>query len=221
MNRTIALFAIVLAAGMRPAAAAELKIMAPADRAVVGGTVQFRVLPRNTAMEQYFSDPDVVIEDEYGQQVAKLVAVRDPKTGICSVPFDTFRYPDGLYNVTVRYRSLMRGQKPVEIREDMILGVRNGQARPAKFAVELEDKGYSGDEPAEVTVKVYDQRGRLMPAARVAFKVDRGEVDSPAEITDSEGEAAVSVDSEEVQTVTLTITVEGLAPVTKTLRFVK
>jgi hypothetical protein len=45
-------------------------------------------------------------------------------------------------------------------------------------------------------------------------------VDKDAEITDSEGEAIASVDSEDAQTVTLTVTVENLPPITKVIKFV-
>ena len=204
-----------------PAQAAELKILEPADRSLVKGTVQIRIKPIHDGTEQYFSDPDVILQDEYGRQLQKVIAILDAKTGICTVPLDTRKLKDGVCLVTVKYRTLFQGRVPREAREDLTLSVRNGAARPAKFVVEVPAKDVASDESGDVTVRVYDQKGKLMPGARVTFKVDRGELDTSAEITDSTGEALASIDTEAAEMVTVTITVEGLPPVTKTLKFIE
>jgi hypothetical protein len=59
-----------------------------------------------------------------------------------------------------------------------------------------------------------------MPGARVTFKSDRGELNSDVELTDSEGEARVTLQSETAQTATITIQVEKLTAVTRTVKFV-
>jgi len=218
-NQILALTGLALAASIQPASAAEVKVLAPADRSLVRGTVTFRVQPVDAPTDMFFSNPEVSIQDEMGRPVEKLPAVKDPKTGICTAVFDSTKVRDGLYLVTVDYRTLYRGSFPMETREDLSIGVRNGGLRPTKFTVSLPERNYSPDEQADFEVKVYDQRGRLMPGARVSFKVDRGEVNDPADITDTAGEVFSSVSSEEAGTVTLTITVESLPPVTKTIRF--
>ena len=203
------------------AGAAQLKILEPLDRSIVRGTINFQVKPELAQTDQFLAPPDVLVQDEYGNEVRKLRAVRDPRTGICSVPLDTTQVPDGRYSAVVAYRTLLQGRAPQEVRQEIDFGVRNRPNRPGRFEVELGDKPYGPNDQCDVVVRVRSQRGQLMPAARVAFKVDKGEVDSAAELTDSDGEAVTTVDSEEAGQVTLTITVENLAPVTKTIRFVE
>jgi hypothetical protein len=222
MKRSVLFLALTLAAGAAlRAGAAQLKIMEPLDKSVVRGTITFRVKPELAQTDQFLSSPEISIQDEYGTAVQELRAARDPKTGICSVAFDTTKVKDGRYEASVTYRTLFQGRAKQETRETVDLGVRNGPVRPARFVVELEEKQYAPSDTCEVTVKVHDQRGRLMPAARVTFKVDKGEVDSGAELTDSEGEAYVTVDSDEARQVTLTIAVENLQPVTRKITFVE
>jgi hypothetical protein len=234
MKRFLPLCVLGLAAmAARPATAAELKVMAPEDKSIVKGRVEFKLKPQNEANEQFFSNPDVIVTNEEGEEVAKLEAPLDTKTGVCSAVFDTTKVKDGMYNVQVTYRVLLKGSDPDDTEENLVLGVRNGPAKPARFVVQLADRPYKvstqsanedaddDGEMADVVVKVYDQRGKLMPAARVTFKVDRGDLDNPADISDSDGEAMASVGSEAAGQVTLTIQVENLAPVKKVIRFVK
>lgn len=221
MKRALALMGFLTAAALRPAAAAEIKVLAPADKSLVHGRVTVRIQPQNQPNETFFSNPEISVQDEMGTVLEKFPAPRDPATGTCSAWFDTTRLRDGLYLVTITYRALAGGAVPAETREDLSLGVRNGPARPAKFTVTVPDHNCSTDEQADVEVKVYDQRGKLMPGARVAFKVDKGEVNDEADISDGSGEVTTFAASDEPQTVTLTVTVESLPPVTKTLRFVQ
>lgn len=220
MKRLLCLFGFLLAGGFRPVAAAELKIMSPLDRSVVRGTVQFRIAPVHGPNEQYFSDPDIVLEDEYGRLLKKLIAVRDPKSGLCVASLDTTQVPDGLCEALVTYRTLMGGTIPQSWSDEITLAVRNGAARPARFKVEIENREYHPGESCDVAVTVYDQKGKPMPGARVAFKVSKGDVDTDAEITDRDGEAGAGIDSDDPQQITLTVTVEALPPVTQVVRFV-
>jgi hypothetical protein len=220
MKRALVLltFALSLSA-VRPVQAAELKILEPTDRSVVKGAVTFKVKPEHAPGEQFFQNVDIRIQNEFGTTLQKLVAVFDRRTGICAVPFDTRRLRDGMYTAVISYRTLV-GDKAQPVEEDLVFGVRNGTTKPVKFTVELEEREFGDEEGADIVVKVLDSRGKPMTGARVAFKVDKGETSSDAEITDTEGEAFVTVDSDEVGSVTLTITVEGLPPVTKVIRFV-
>jgi hypothetical protein len=221
MKPLIALFAVALAAGtFRPAAAAELKILEPKDCSIVKGAVRFKIQPVEAPNERFLKDPEVLVQDENGKNVQKMAAVLDPKTGIGAAAWDSTRVPDGLYLVAITYQTL-KGSASEEEREDLTIGVRNGAVKPAKFVVELQAKDYHPGEAVDVAVKVYDQRGKLMPGARVAFKVDKGEMNTDVEISDSTGEVLGSVDSDDPQTVTLTVTVENLPPVMKTIKFVK
>ena len=219
MRYTLCTLALGLIAPAGPAVAAELKIMEPADRTIVRGPVTFKIKTELAPGEQFLSAPEVAIRDEYGQEIRKARAPYNKDAGIFSVGYNTAGLKDGLYIATVTYRHLAGG-KPQEAREDLTLGVRNKPARPARFAVDGERiVEATVDESAELTVRVFDEHGLRMPGARVTLTVDRGELDSPAEITDSQGEAIVSLTSEQAAAVTLTITVEQLPPVTRVIRF--
>lgn len=218
MKRFLILTALLLAPLARPAAAAELQVLSPVDKSLVRGTVQFQIRPVHTPLDQFLSNPYVVIRDRDGKELEEVRAPRNLQTGICSVAVDTTRFRDGQYQVEVKYRTLVRNQ-PQEVSELLTLGVRNTNLRPNRFTVQFEDRAYRLDEAADLTVRVLDGRGKPMEGARVAFKVDKGELPTPAEITDLDGEATLSLQSEELQNITLTITVEGLAPVTRTIRF--
>jgi hypothetical protein len=122
--------------------------------------------------------------------------------------------------VQIQYRVLERGLAPVEVTEDLTLGIRNGRSRPTRIALEGGVTDQKTGETHDLTIRVYDQNGKRLPGARVALKVDRGSVDTDAEITDALGEVSTSIGSEVPGTVTLTITVENLPPVTRVLRFV-
>lgn len=220
MKLALSLACLFLALSVRPGAAAELVILQPADRSVVKGAVTFRIRPKHARGEEFFSNPDIILRNEYGQELRRITAPLDPKTGICSATLDTGRLEDGLYLVTVTYRWLVAGDRALDTREELMLGVRNRGGRPARFSVEVEDRDYRTGDGCNVVVRVFDQRGRLLPAARVALKVDRGSLNSEAEITDSRGEVFTFVDSEEPGTVRLTVTVEDLPPVTRAIRFV-
>lgn len=222
MKRTFFLFAVVacLAALGRPACAAELKVLEPADHSLVSGTVKFRIQPVHAPTDMFLSNPEITILDEYGTEIDKFRAARDIQTQICAATFDTTKLKDGSYQVSIVYPTLLQGKKKQETREDLTLGVRNTKRVPAKFTVEVGAAETKAGETSEITVKVADKYGRLMPGARVAFKVDKGEVDKTAEITDGEGEAIAAVDSDDAQMITLTVTVENLPPVTKVIKFV-
>lgn len=218
------LFLLALTAGVliggRSAAAAELKVLEPADHSLVTGTLKFRLQPIHAATDMFLANPEITILDEYGTEIDKFRAARDFKTQICSTTFDTTKLKDGTYSVSIVYPTLLKGQIKQETREELTLGFRNTKRVPARFTVDLGTSETKAGESSEITIKVLDKYGRLMPGARVAFKVDKGELDKDAEITDSEGEAIASVDSEDEQTVTLTVTVENLAPITKVIKFV-
>lgn len=220
MKRALFLLALSLTACARPASAAEVQVLAPQDKSVVRGRVEFHIRPLDTPNDQFLDNPWVIIRDQAGQQMDEVRAPRNRQTGICSAAVDTTRYRDGQYQVEIKYRTLVGGQA-VTTKREMTLAVRNSSLRAGRFTVELEAKNYRPEEDAaDVTVKVLDSRGKPMPGARVAFKVDKGDLESPAEITDSDGEAFITVQSDEPQDIRLTITVEGLAPVVKTIRFV-
>jgi hypothetical protein len=119
----------------------------------------------------------------------------------------------------VTYRCLTGVDEPRTTSEFLTLGVRNGAAKPARFTVKVADQVFDDEHPAEVTVKVLDRKGKPMPAARVAYVVNRGELDSDAEITDSDGEATTSLECDQGGVTTLTVTVENLPPVKLTVRF--
>jgi hypothetical protein len=143
----------------------------------------------------------------------------DAKTGICSAKIDTRSIPDGRYVAEVTYRCLTGIDEPRTTSEFLTLGVRNGAAKPARFTVKVADQVFDDEHPAEVSVKVLDRKGKPFPAARVTYVVNRGELDSDAEITDSDGEATTSLESDAGGTTTLTVTVENLPPVKIAVRF--
>lgn len=204
----------------RPSTAAELKILEPADRTVLKGVVTFRIQPFHSSSEQYFSDPDVIVQDEVGNEVQRVIAVLDRKAGVCVAPLDTRKLRDGICHVSVRYRTLFQGRTARMTEEDLTYGIRNGAAKPVRFTVTVPAKPVGNDDYGDVTVTVFDAKGKPMPGARVTFKVDKGDVDTDAEITDSDGEATCSVDTDTAGSITLTVIVEGLPPMTKTLTFV-
>lgn len=215
------LFALpLLLLGAGSASAAELKILAPADRTVVKGIAEFKILPEHAKEELFLQNPEVILQNEYGEEVQKLPAARDPKTNICTTRTDTSLIPDGMYLVTIKYRVLV-ADVPKDVREDLTIGVVNKPVKPGRLYVNFAAKDYKVDQPAEVTVTLVDGKGKRIPAHRVTFKVDKGEVDTDAEITDSSGEAIASVYSDEAQVVTLTVSVDGIPAVTRTLKFVE
>ncbi len=220
MKRLLLLLPLLLPAGARPAAAAELKILAPADRAILKGIAEFNILPEHAQGELFLQNPEVILQNEYGEEVQKLPAARNPQTNVCTSRTDTSLLPDGLYLVTIKYRVLVQGM-PQDVREDLTLGIRNKPVKPGRFTVEYQKKDYKLGEPCELTVRVLDAKGRRLPATRVAFKVDKGEIDTEAEITDSSGEVIAQIDAEEADTITLTVTVDGLPAVTRVVKFVE
>jgi hypothetical protein len=180
--------------------------------------VEFRVQPVHGPGEQFLSNPYITLKDDQGKELAEVRAPKNLQTGVCSAAIDTTRFRDGQYVATITYRTYL-GNKAQETREDLLLGIRNSTIRPAKFTVEVEDRAYRLDEAADFTVKVLDSRGKPLSGARVALKTDQKEPEDLAEITDSDGEATFSVQSEESLTVTVTVTVENMAPVVKKIRF--
>jgi len=161
----------------------------------------------------------VALQDEMGTELETTRTLRDPKTGLCSMSLDTTRFRDGLYYATISYRSILNG-KVQDTEQDMTFGIRNGSGRATKVGVQYEDRDYPVKESCAVTVKVVDQRGRPMPAARVSLKAEGGQLDQETRITDSSGETTASVDVEQAGNVTLTITAENLPPVKRVVRFV-
>lgn len=218
MKRVLWGMGLVLAALAAPVGAAELKVLSPADRSVVRGLVEFRIQPIHGPEDQFLSNPYVTIKDLSDREMVQVRAPKNLQTGICSVIVDMSRYPDGQYIATVTYRTYVRN-KAQEAREDLVLGVRNSRIRPARFSVQVEDRAYRLDEAADFTVKVLDSRGKPLAGARVALKTDQEDGLDGAEITDADGEATFSVQVEDPATVTVTITVENLAPVVKKIRF--
>jgi hypothetical protein len=212
---------LALALAAAPAGAAEIKLMQPADRSIVRGVVTFQMKPELAPTDQFLSNPQISIQDEYGKEIEGLRIVRNGGTGVCSAAFDTRKLKDGVYLVAVTMRTLDRGARAVETREDLTLAVRNTPVRPGRFTIGIEKRPYKLDEQAEVSVKVLDQHGRPMPGARVTLKVDTGDLDTDVEITDSAGEAFASLGSEDPQVVNLIITVEHLPPVKQVIRFVE
>lgn len=218
MKRVVLALALAAAALARPARAAEVKILQPADRTVVRGSVEFKIQPVFGPRDQFLENPYVHVRDESGKELLETRAPKNNQTGICSAMVDTTRFPDGQYQVTVAYRTFTAG-RATEVKEDLVLGVRNSTIRASKLNVEVPDKAFRTDEAADFKVTVLDTRGKPMSGVRVAFKTDKGDLTTDADITDSDGEVTVSLQSEDPQTMTVTITVEGLAPVTKTVKF--
>ncbi len=202
----------------RPVGAADVQVVAPADKSVVRGVVQFRIRPVEAPGERYFSNPEVVLVDEDGKSVANTVAVRDPKTKLCELTLDTARYPDGVYLLTVDYRNLA-GDRARNVRSEINLSFRNRGPKPARFVVDLPATAKADDTGVPVTVRVYDARDQLLPGARVEFQAVGGELDSAAELTFHDGEATATVQSEKAGNCNVTIRVEALPSVTRTVRF--
>lgn len=212
---TVALAAL----GGTLATGAELQFVAPNDHSLVKGAITLQVRPQQVVGERFFENPDISFQNESGEELQKVPAPINPKTGICSARIDTRSLPDGRYTAEVTYRVLVRGDQPETTTESLTLGVRNSAIKPARFSVKVADQEYDDEHPAEVTVKVLDRKGRPMPAARVAFKTNQGAPDADAEITDRDGEAMTFVENDKGGPVTLTVTVEDLAPVARALRF--
>ncbi len=208
-----------VAALPRPAAAAELKILEPADRTLVRGELRFRIKPELAPGERVVDTPEVTIQDDEGNGLITLRAHPDTATGICAATFDSKRLPDGYYQVMIHYKSLVGGALK-EVDEILTLGVRNGTAKPARFLVELEDKPYGPKDTCTVTVKVVTAAGKPMPGARVSFQAPGAVLDVNAAITDSDGEVNIVLDAETAAAIMLTITVEKLAPVQRVVRFI-
>jgi hypothetical protein len=206
------------AGSLRPAAAAELKVVAPADRAIVAGSLDFKVKTVLAPGEEFLMAPEIAIKDEYGDELDKTRALYNKDTDVFAIPFDTRKLKDGMYLATVTYRYLVKG-KPQEEREDLTLAFRNRKSSPKRFTVTSEQVEAAAGGQVDMKVRVYDAQGHLMPGARVALKVDKGEVGNAAEITDGNGEATVSVFSDDPQQVTLTVTVESLPSVTRAIAF--
>jgi len=224
MKRLVGLLTLAsVGAGACGLLASELKIMEPAEYSIVRGTVKFRVKPELEKGEKLASLPQVSFHNEQGDEVRKIAATGDPATGLTSGSVDTTKLPDGRYVLVFTYKTTVPEEKePVDQEQEVVLGVRNGPAKPARVVVDLPDnKEFKGEDAAEVTVHVYDDKGKPMPAARVAFKVNQGDLGTSAEITDSMGEAFASVDSDKALTSILTVTVENLPPVTRTLKFIE
>ena len=205
---------------LHPAAAAQIHVMEPADHSVLKGTVQFRLRTAEDPGEQFFYNPDIVVRDDNGQEVLKFRPTRNLQTGIVEASLDTKTLKDGLYLFSIVYQTL-RGEKIVETREEMSLGIRNGKGKAGKIYVKLPDAPVNTEDGADILVTITDERGRRMPAAQVRFKVDKGELGSPADVTDSHGEATATLSSDDPQSVTLTITVDDLPPITRVIQFVE
>ncbi len=202
----------------RPTAAADLEVLEPKDRTVVQGQIRFRIKPSEGSGERVIASPEISVEDELGNGLITLPTLRSPTTGICSVVLDSTRLRDGLYRVKISYKAL-RGEIAELAEEWLTLGVRNARLRPARFLVDWTDRVYPVTDGCELRVTVLDARGKPFVAARVTVKAEGGGVDADAWITDADGEAIILVDSETAGSVTVTITVEGLPPVKRVVRF--
>lgn len=199
--------------------AAEITVVQPVDRTVLSGVVEFRLKPSLAPGESFLSNPEVAFQDEYGREVQRLGTTYDQARGYSWGRLDTSVLKDGLYLVEVKHR-VLAGAQPKDIEADLMLGVRNGRSRPARFTIEYQNRPHKTSESCEVTVRVFDERGRRLPASRVAFEATGGsEVDTPAEITDSDGEARVSLSREEAGMAGLRVTVESLAAQAREVRF--
>jgi hypothetical protein len=201
-----------------PASAAELKILAPVDMAVLRGAVEFKIQPVDAPTDRFLENPYVSFEDSNGRLLQELRAPRNRMTGICSVIVDTTRFQDGVYQAKVRYRTLVNGRAR-RIEEGRTVAIRNQDIRPVKFSVMVESREYAAEEPADLKVRVLDVKGRPMAGARVTFKSDVGDLESEAQLTDKDGEAFIGVENEDGGPMTVTITVENLPPVKKVIRF--
>ena len=215
------LFISAVLAGLATVAApaAEIEVAAPGDRSVLRGIVEFRLRPKHEPGESFLSNPEVSFQDEYGKEVHRFPTTYNQQSGLCTGSLDTRDLKDGLYLVTVRHRYLL-GAQARDVEEDRVYGVRNRTLRPRRFTVEFQNRPFRTAEPCDVTVRVLDQNGRRLPAARVDFKITGAELDTTAEITDSSGEAAAMISSDEPSTATLQVSVEGLPPISRQIRFV-
>lgn len=213
--------ALALLACAGPLNSAEIEVVAPRDRSLVRGTVEFQLRPRHEPGERFFENPEVSIQDEQGKELTRFPAYMDARTGICSAKWDTREFRDALYLAEIHYRALNAANNDVSTSEVLYLGLRNGRNRPARFSVELADQHFKLDDGADLTVRVYDRMGKRLPGARVGLSAPGAILDAEAEITDSDGEATVTLSAEGPRTVTLTITVEHLPPVKRTLRFIE
>jgi hypothetical protein len=224
MKRLLILSTVVAAAFSaamaRPSSAAELEIMEPKDRAILKGAVEFKIKPVHLEGEEFFENPEVRIQTPDGVTMHQFTAVLNPQTGICAGTLDTKKLPDGIYLAEISYRTL-KGDQAEDAGWDMVVAVRNGAARPAKFTLEVEDKTHEVGEQCDLIIKVLDAKGKPMPGARVSITTQGGRLDGPAEITDRGGEAFFILDSDEAGQVSVTVTVEHLAPVTRVIRFGK
>jgi hypothetical protein len=203
-----------------PARGAQLKVIQPADRSLVRGPVQFRIAPGDEPRDQFLENPYLRIHNGAGQLVREFRVPRDAKTQICSAVLDSTALPDGQYQVEVTYRTLVGG-KAVETQQHLTIGIRNSGRNPGRFSVSAPDKATKTDQAADIRVKVLDSGGRPLAGARVLFKASAGTLESEAEITDGDGEAFITLESEDPGAVTVTVTVENLPPQTRTVRFVE
>jgi hypothetical protein len=209
---------LAILAAAAPAAAAELKVLEPSDRSVLKGKLRVRIMPVLEEGEKRVTPPELVVKDREDTNLMTLHGVLDEKSGEFIVPLDTTRFPDGFYQLGITMR-VRNGMGEVVEAADLAMGFRNGGGRPARFTVEVEPRVFEADDSAPLTVRVFDQRGRPMPGARVTFKVERGTADRSVEITDGDGEAFISVDSDEGMPVAVTIQVENLPPVVRRIPF--
>jgi len=209
--------AVLLVPGAR---AAQLKILSPPDRSLLRGHVQIRIAPGDEPRDQFLENPRLVIQDGEGRTVRDFRPPRDAKTQICSAVLDSTALLDGQYHVTVTYRTLVGG-KPVTVQENLTVAVRNGPGKPGRFTFAAPDKPLKTSDSADLKVTVLDGRGKPFEGARVVFKATSGDLQSEVEITDRDGEAFVTLESEDAESVSITATVEGLAPQSRVVRFVE
>jgi len=125
----------------------------------------------------------------------------------------------GLYQAEISYKYLVRGDQAARAVEHIEFGVRNTAARPAKILVNLEKQQVAIDEIADFEARVVDRANKPIPGLRVAFAVEGAELDTAAEITDSDGEVFGSVEKEEAGLVSLVLSVPGLMPVRVPIQF--
>ncbi|MFN3650557.1 MAG: Ig-like domain-containing protein [Armatimonadota bacterium] len=233
--KRLALFSALACAALAPAYAAQLTILAPKDKQVLQGTVKFQVRTVLDEQERFLTSPEMEIQDEYGKKVLTLTAQRDPATGLYSVDWDTTRLPggektkDGLYFATVKYRTIQLG-RAIDASEELTLGIRNSKVRPAFMDVVVEKvedpepkPATAGEEPElpsyDLTVTVLDSKRKPVPGVRISIKAEGLELDDDAEITDSDGEAIITVQAEEPGQAKLTLSTEGLPAAVRFLDF--
>ena len=200
----------LFAAALPAQAEGKIQLVKPAgDAAEFRGPIELQVRTVLGPKDRLLLAPDVVIQNELGLEVHK--GTMQGENGLYTFQWNDPKSPDGPYYLTINWHYLLDGQKQDRQSTNLTVGVRRNPSPLARLTLTASPLKVPAGEDSEISVKVVDMRGKAAAGVRVGFRTNQGELNSDAEITDSDGEAVVSLATEKEGAATVTATAGKLS----------